>query len=135
MLAEDELRDAVLLMFANKQDLPNAMNAAEITDKLGLPLCSTGTSPLWLPVPPMGTGSMRDWTGCPISPETRNKATVAGAEAEVVRGNQAGRGAVRGDQASRQRQLGVIIWQAEVVRGNQAGRQVGEWLGASSPGL
>ncbi|KAL6741605.1 ADP-ribosylation factor family protein [Ancylostoma duodenale] len=37
MLAEDELRDAVLLVFANKQDLPNAMNAAEVTDKLGLP--------------------------------------------------------------------------------------------------
>ncbi|KAJ0770097.1 putative small GTPase superfamily, ARF/SAR type, P-loop containing nucleoside triphosphate hydrolase [Helianthus annuus] len=36
MLNEDELRDVVLLMFANKQDLPNAMNAAEITDKLGL---------------------------------------------------------------------------------------------------
>lgn len=36
MLAEDELRDAVLLVFANKQDLPNAMTAAEITDKLGL---------------------------------------------------------------------------------------------------
>nr|AYA81865.1 ADP-ribosylation factor 1 [Helicoverpa armigera] len=36
MLSEDELRDAVLLIFANKQDLPNAMNAAEITDKLGL---------------------------------------------------------------------------------------------------
>ena len=36
MLAEDELREAVLLIFANKQDLPNAMNAAEITDKLGL---------------------------------------------------------------------------------------------------
>lgn len=36
MLTEDELRDAVLLIFANKQDLPNAMNAAEITDKLGL---------------------------------------------------------------------------------------------------
>uniref|UniRef100_A0A8D2D6X0 ADP-ribosylation factor 2 n=1 Tax=Sciurus vulgaris TaxID=55149 RepID=A0A8D2D6X0_SCIVU len=36
MLAEDELRDAVLLVFVNKQDLPNAMNAAEITDKLGL---------------------------------------------------------------------------------------------------
>ena len=35
-LGEDELRDAVLLIFANKQDLPNAMNAAEITDKLGL---------------------------------------------------------------------------------------------------
>jgi len=36
MLNEDELRDAILLVFANKQDLPNAMNAAEITDKLAL---------------------------------------------------------------------------------------------------
>lgn len=36
MLAEDELRDSLLLVFANKQDLPNAMSAAEITDKLGL---------------------------------------------------------------------------------------------------
>lgn len=57
MLNEDELREALLLVFANKQDLPvtqppsqsapvvakvadvffqNAMNAAEITDKLGL---------------------------------------------------------------------------------------------------
>lgn len=36
MLQEDELREAVLLIFANKQDLPNAMSAAEITEKLGL---------------------------------------------------------------------------------------------------
>ncbi|KAJ2020300.1 hypothetical protein GGI13_004555 [Coemansia sp. RSA 455] len=36
MLNEDELRNANLLVFANKQDLPNAMNAAEITEKLGL---------------------------------------------------------------------------------------------------
>ncbi|XP_043279740.1 ADP-ribosylation factor 2 [Venturia canescens] len=36
MLKEDELRDAVLLVFANKQDLPNAMSAAELTDKLEL---------------------------------------------------------------------------------------------------
>ncbi|KAA8916950.1 hypothetical protein TRICI_000917 [Trichomonascus ciferrii] len=36
MLNEDELRDALLLVFANKQDLPNAMSAAEITEKLGL---------------------------------------------------------------------------------------------------
>ncbi|KAF3943131.1 hypothetical protein ACB098_03G012200 [Castanea mollissima] len=36
MLNEDKLREAVLLVFANKQDLPNAMNVAEITDKLGL---------------------------------------------------------------------------------------------------
>jgi len=36
MLNEVELQDAVLLVFANKQDLPNAMSAAEITDKLQL---------------------------------------------------------------------------------------------------
>ncbi|XP_075645495.1 ADP-ribosylation factor 1-like, partial [Castanea sativa] len=34
--AQDELREAVLLVFVNKQDLQNAMNAAEISDKLGL---------------------------------------------------------------------------------------------------
>merc|ERR550537_2185886 len=36
MLNEDEMRDAVLLVFANKQDLPNSMTASEIKDKLGL---------------------------------------------------------------------------------------------------
>lgn len=36
MLKEDELTDAVLLIFANKQDLPNAMSAGELTERLGL---------------------------------------------------------------------------------------------------
>jgi ADP-ribosylation factor protein 1 len=36
MLNEEELRDCVVLVFANKQDLPNAMTVAEVTDKLGL---------------------------------------------------------------------------------------------------
>ncbi|VEL30225.1 unnamed protein product [Protopolystoma xenopodis] len=36
MLGEDELRDAVLLVYANKQDLPNAMATSELTDKIGL---------------------------------------------------------------------------------------------------
>lgn len=36
MLSEEELRDAAVLVFANKQDLPNAMSASEITEKLGL---------------------------------------------------------------------------------------------------
>ena len=36
MLNEDELRDAVLLVFANKQDLPNAMTVTDVTEKLGL---------------------------------------------------------------------------------------------------
>ncbi|KAK3038808.1 hypothetical protein RJ639_027395 [Escallonia herrerae] len=33
---QDELRDTVLLVYANKQDLPYAMNATEITEKLDL---------------------------------------------------------------------------------------------------
>lgn len=33
---EDEPQDAVLLPFADKQDLPNAMAISEMTDKLGL---------------------------------------------------------------------------------------------------
>ena len=36
MLNEHELPDAVLLVFANKQDLRTARTAADITDKLGL---------------------------------------------------------------------------------------------------
>jgi len=36
ILNEDEMRDAVVLVFANKQDLPNSMPAAEVTEKLGL---------------------------------------------------------------------------------------------------
>jgi len=36
MLKSDELNEAPLLVFANKQDLPNAMSVAEVTDKLGL---------------------------------------------------------------------------------------------------
>ena len=33
---EDELKDAVLLVFANKQDLPNAMGKNEVVEKLSL---------------------------------------------------------------------------------------------------
>mmetsp|Transcript_43717 Transcript_43717/g.68155 ORF Transcript_43717/g.68155 Transcript_43717/m.68155 type:complete len:183 (+) Transcript_43717:62-610(+) len=36
ILSEDEMRDAAVLVFANKQDLPNSMTAAEVTEKLGL---------------------------------------------------------------------------------------------------
>lgn len=36
MMGEEELRNASILVFANKQDLPNAMTVAELTDKLGL---------------------------------------------------------------------------------------------------
>ncbi|XP_076877330.1 ADP-ribosylation factor 4-like [Brachyhypopomus gauderio] len=36
MLEENELRDAVVLVLANKQDLPKAMSIQEMTDRLGL---------------------------------------------------------------------------------------------------
>lgn len=36
VLSEDECQDWPLLVFANKQDLPNSMNVAEVTDKLKL---------------------------------------------------------------------------------------------------
>ncbi|GCC21891.1 ADP-ribosylation factor 4 [Chiloscyllium punctatum] len=36
MLLEDELKGAVVLVFANKQDLPNAFTISEVTEKLGL---------------------------------------------------------------------------------------------------
>ncbi|KAH7299763.1 hypothetical protein KP509_24G027800 [Ceratopteris richardii] len=36
LLNEDDLRDAVLLVLANKQDFPNAMSVAEMSQQLGL---------------------------------------------------------------------------------------------------
>ncbi|KAH8832853.1 ADP-ribosylation factor, Arf family Arf1 [Flagelloscypha sp. PMI_526] len=36
LIGEQELQDAILLIFANKQDLPNALSAGELTDALGL---------------------------------------------------------------------------------------------------
>uniref|UniRef100_A0A8C4Q041 ADP-ribosylation factor n=1 Tax=Eptatretus burgeri TaxID=7764 RepID=A0A8C4Q041_EPTBU len=36
MMAEDELKDAVLLVFANKKDLPNAMTDTDVIDKMGM---------------------------------------------------------------------------------------------------
>merc|ERR1712154_359120 len=36
MLDDQDLRDAALLVFANKQDLPNALSIDEVTKRLGL---------------------------------------------------------------------------------------------------
>jgi ADP-ribosylation factor protein 1 len=32
LLREDDFRDGVLLVYANKQDLPNSMNVREVAD-------------------------------------------------------------------------------------------------------
>ena len=36
MINDEELKDAVVLVYANKQDLPGAMTTPEVTDKLAL---------------------------------------------------------------------------------------------------
>lgn len=36
LLADPELQGSPLLVWSNKQDLPNALTAAQLTDKLGL---------------------------------------------------------------------------------------------------
>ena len=36
MLDEEELKDSILLVFANKQDAPGSLNAQQISDSLGL---------------------------------------------------------------------------------------------------
>lgn len=35
-LSEDELRDAIVLVYANKQDLPNAMSVSDVQQALSL---------------------------------------------------------------------------------------------------
>lgn len=42
MLAEAELKGAKLLIFVNKQDLPNAMSVGEVTEGLGLRTLKSG---------------------------------------------------------------------------------------------
>lgn len=37
MLEEEELKDAILLVFANKQDSKGAYNAQQVSEALGLP--------------------------------------------------------------------------------------------------
>lgn len=37
MLDDEELRDATVLVLANKQDLPDAMPVGDLTEELGLP--------------------------------------------------------------------------------------------------
>ncbi|KAK6009190.1 ADP-ribosylation factor family protein [Ostertagia ostertagi] len=74
MLNEDELRDATLLVFANKQDLPNAMSAAELTDKLGLhnlrsrQLEGGISKPL---APPKDMDCTKVWTGSRTNSQSR----------------------------------------------------------------
>ena len=91
MLNEDELRDAVLLVIANKQDLPTAMSAAEVEEALELRrlshrewrifpthMCATAE-------PPVGPGlaASMDWLVATLT-RRRHGAKAAAAAAERV---------------------------------------------------
>lgn len=69
MLQEDELRDAVLLVFANKQDLPNAMAISEMTDKLNLQTLRNRTWYVQATCATQGTGLYEglDWLSNELS--------------------------------------------------------------------
>merc|ERR1711978_360131 len=63
MLAEDELRDAVVLCFANKQDLPNAMSVNEVTERLGLNQLRNRQWYIQSTCATTGDGLYENWTG------------------------------------------------------------------------
>jgi ADP-ribosylation factor protein 4 len=69
MLQEDELRDALLLVFANKQDLPNAMSCADITQALGLQSMRNRKWFIQGATAPQGTGLYEglDWLSSELS--------------------------------------------------------------------
>ncbi|KAJ3612578.1 hypothetical protein NHX12_020849 [Muraenolepis orangiensis] len=69
MLQEDELKDAVLLVFANKQDLPNAMPVSELSDKLELHNLRSRTWHVQATCATQGTGLYEglDWLSLELS--------------------------------------------------------------------
>uniref|UniRef100_A0A3B3DAN2 ADP-ribosylation factor 5 n=1 Tax=Oryzias melastigma TaxID=30732 RepID=A0A3B3DAN2_ORYME len=68
-LLEDELKDAVLLVFANKQDLPNALSVSELADKLGLQALRNKTWHIEATCATQGTGLYEglDWLSRELS--------------------------------------------------------------------
>ncbi|TKS90369.1 ADP-ribosylation factor 4 [Collichthys lucidus] len=69
MIHEDELKEAVILVFANKQDLPNAMGVSELTDKLGLHNLRSRTWHVQATCATQGTGLYEglDWLSSELS--------------------------------------------------------------------
>ena len=61
LLLFQRLLGATLLVFANKQDLPHAMNPAEITDKLGLHNMRNRNWYIQVKIPRAGQGDVRWW--------------------------------------------------------------------------
>eukprot|EP00344_Euplotes_crassus_P000719 CAMPEP_0196997234 /NCGR_PEP_ID=MMETSP1380-20130617/2902_1 /TAXON_ID=5936 /ORGANISM="Euplotes crassus, Strain CT5" /LENGTH=176 /DNA_ID=CAMNT_0042413411 /DNA_START=37 /DNA_END=568 /DNA_ORIENTATION=+ len=63
MLAEDELKDSLLLIMANKQDLPGALTPPEITDSLGLHTIKEDSGSSKPHEPQLEMDSTKDLTG------------------------------------------------------------------------
>uniref|UniRef100_A0A671UDJ7 ADP ribosylation factor 5 n=1 Tax=Sparus aurata TaxID=8175 RepID=A0A671UDJ7_SPAAU len=68
-MVSDELKEAVILVFANKQDLPNAMGVSELTDKLGLHSLRNRTWHVQATCATQGTGLYEglDWLSSELS--------------------------------------------------------------------
>merc|ERR1712060_784147 len=79
MLNEEEMRDAALLVFANKQDLPNSLTAAEVTEKLKLQNMHNRPWFIQSALPQRVMACMRDWIGCRVC------SLVAGSENRASR--------------------------------------------------
>ncbi|XP_078065717.1 ADP-ribosylation factor 4-like [Mustelus asterias] len=69
IIEEDELKDAFLLVFANKQDLPNALSIDEVTQKLGLSSFHNRTWYVQATCAVQGTGLYEglDWLSTEVS--------------------------------------------------------------------
>ncbi|KAG7274195.1 hypothetical protein CRUP_008571 [Coryphaenoides rupestris] len=69
MLQEEELNDALVLVFANKQDLPNAMPVTELTEKLELHTLRSRTWHVAGTCATQGTGLYEglDWLSAELS--------------------------------------------------------------------
>ena len=85
MLCEDELREAVLLVLANKQDLPHAMPVAEVTDKLGLHTIRNRTWHIQAACATTGDGLYEglDWLATALSKPTTVKMASNGSETKA----------------------------------------------------
>lgn len=60
ILEEEELKDAVILVFANKQDLPGALSEAQVTEGLGLHQIKTRTWSIFKTSAVKGEGCARE---------------------------------------------------------------------------
>lgn len=78
MLEEEDLKDAILLVMANKQDMPGALNAAQISEALGLATIKDRQWSIQETAATKGRGLMEgfDWLSSSLTCVCRRSAVV-----------------------------------------------------------